>query len=85
MIIKNLPNNESRIYYKSWCPFSIKAIRKFINYNHKGKSNCYDIEKNEDKEYEMYKLTKKTSVPQIWIDGKYIGGCNEFMDYLNNY
>lgn len=27
--------------------------------------------------YELSKKTGRTSVPQIWIDGEYVGGCND--------
>lgn len=27
--------------------------------------------------YELSKMTGRTSVPQIWIAGEYVGGCND--------
>ena len=27
--------------------------------------------------YELSQMTGRTSVPQIWIDGEFVGGCND--------
>lgn len=27
--------------------------------------------------YELSQITGRTSVPQIWIDGEFVGGCND--------
>ena len=68
------------IYYKSWCPYSQRALRlldkKGVEYT------GIDLTDNSDakvwaQEQEMRERAGRTSVPQIFIDGKHIGGYDD--------
>ncbi len=64
------------IYSRETCPFCIQAKNllqaKNVSYQD------IDVEKNPEKMEEMIKKAEgETSVPQIFVDNKRIGGCNE--------
>jgi len=66
------------IYTTQVCPFCIRAKalldRKGVSYRE------FDISNDRDLEAEMIRLTKRMTVPQILIDGKPIGGCDELYE-----
>ncbi len=64
------------IYFKDWCPYSRRALRLL---NAKGVDyTAYDITNDaEEKEQEMRERAGRTSVPQIFIDGRHIGGYDD--------
>ena len=68
------------IYTWETCPFCIRAKklldRKGVEYKE------YDASKADTKK-EMEDRSGRTSVPQIFIDGKHIGGCDDLyeLDY----
>lgn len=64
------------IYTKSWCPYCA-AAKELL-----GKKGAafteIDIEKQPEARAEMIqKANGRTSVPQIFIDGKHVGGCDD--------
>ncbi len=63
------------IYTTQVCPYCVRAKalldRKGVAYRE------VDISNDRELEQEMIRLTKKMTVPQILIDGKPIGGCDE--------
>ncbi len=72
--------NKTEIYFKTWCPYSRRALRlldaKGVNYE------AIDLTDSDDpqvweRELEMRERTGRTSVPQIFIDGRHIGGYDE--------
>ncbi len=64
------------IYFRDWCPYSRRALRLL---NAKGVDyTAYDITNDaEEKEQEMRERAGRTSVPQIFIDGRHIGGYDD--------
>lgn len=84
--LNNKPNTKEKekvvIYTWSTCPFCINTKRlleeKNIKYTEK------EVVKNKKYLEEMKKKTGKTSVPQIFIDDKHIGGFTELQLYLKN-
>ncbi len=66
----------TEIYYKDWCPYSRRALRLL---NAKGVDyTAYDITDGPaDREWEMRERAGRTSVPQIFIDGRHIGGYDD--------
>ena len=66
----------TEIYFKSWCPYSQRALALLTG---KGvEFKAIDLTENADLlEQEMRKRSGRTSVPQIFIDGQHIGGYDE--------
>ncbi len=68
-----MPNIE--IYSKSWCPYCNKAKALF-----KSKDLSYteiDTTHNEALEHEMVERSQRQTVPQIFIDGRSVGGYDD--------
>lgn len=75
----------AEIYTKSGCPWCVKAKELLESKN--VKYTEYKVGENG--------ITKQTiqervgsnvaihTVPQIFLDGKYIGGCTDLIDYFN--
>ena len=66
------------IYLKSSCPYCIRAQRLL---DAKGvKRNEYHVDQGGPKKAEMVQRTSgRTTVPQIFIGGRHIGGCDDLM------
>lgn len=64
------------IYTKSWCPYCTAAKRLL---NEKGvEFTEIDIEAKPEARAEMIqKAGGRTTVPQIFIDGRHVGGCDD--------
>ena len=67
---------EIKIYTTKFCPYCVAAKRllkqKDIDYNE------VDVSFNSGLRQEMTKLSGgRTSVPQIFIGGQHVGGCDE--------
>jgi glutaredoxin 3 len=63
------------IYTRDYCPYCHKAKALL---DKKGASYTeIDLEKHPEKQPEMVTKAGRTSVPQIFIDGKHIGGCDD--------
>lgn len=63
------------IYSRSWCSFCKRAQSLLESKGHDYTS--IDIEEQPEKRDEMIERTGRTSVPQIFIDDKAIGGCDD--------
>jgi glutaredoxin 3 len=64
------------IYTKSWCPYC--AAAKELLGNKGAAFTEIDIEKTPEARAEMIqKANGRTTVPQIFIDGKHVGGCDD--------
>lgn len=66
----------TEIYFKSWCPYSQRALallgRKGVDYK------AIDLTHDADElEQEMRNRSGRTSVPQVFIDGQHIGGYDD--------
>ncbi|HLJ20928.1 MAG TPA: glutaredoxin 3 [Stellaceae bacterium] len=63
------------IYSTMFCPYCSRAKslleRKGVKYEN------IDIIEDTSKREEMVKRAHRTSVPQIFIDGEHIGGCDD--------
>ncbi len=64
------------IYTKSWCPYC-SAAKKLLD--EKGAAFTeIDIEKTPEARAEMIqKANGRTTVPQIFIDERHVGGCDD--------
>lgn len=64
------------IYFKNWCPYSQRALAFLTS---KGVDfKAIDLTDDADgPEQQMRERSGRTSVPQIFIDGKHIGGYDD--------
>lgn len=64
-----------QIYTTSWCPYCMQAkallARKQVDYDE------VDVEADPALRREMAERSGGTTVPQIFIDGRPIGGCDD--------
>jgi glutaredoxin 3 len=75
-------DEEIIIYTWSTCPYCINAKR--LLQENKMKYTEKEVVKNKKYLEEMKKKTGETSVPQIFINGKHIGGFSHLQTYLEN-
>lgn len=68
-----MPHTE--IYFKSWCPYSQRALAlldsKGVDYT------AIDVTHSEQQERQMRIRTGRTSVPQIFVAGRHLGGFDD--------
>ncbi|MDB4491147.1 glutaredoxin 3 [Luminiphilus sp.] len=66
---------EITIYTTRWCPFCVRAKsllnRKTLSYTEIG------VDGDPETRRAMAARAGRTSVPQIWIGDRHIGGCDE--------
>ena len=66
----------TEIYFKSWCPYSQRALALL-----QGKGIAFEAidltTGADDREREMRQRSGRTSVPQVFIDGRHIGGYDD--------
>ena len=69
---------EVQVYSTSWCPYCKRAKALL---EAKGVSwDEVDLDEQPDRRSEMIERTGgRTSVPQIWIGGEHVGGCDDLM------
>jgi len=64
-----------KIYTKDWCAFC-RGAKSLLN--HKGlKYIELDVTHNRDLETEMQNRSNRRTVPQIFVDGRHIGGFDD--------
>lgn len=65
----------TEIYFKTWCPYSRRALRlldrKGVNYT------AIDVTDDVVRELEMRERADRTSVPQIFIGDRHVGGYDD--------
>ena len=72
-----------RVLGNDWCPYCVK-IKNFLQTN-KVPYDWIDTETYEGKQ-ERSKVSAKekyNTIPMVYVDDKFIGGCNEFFAALN--
>lgn len=79
-IIKKKKHQSALIISAEWCPYCQKA--KMLLSKKKIKFLNVDIEKNNIGSEDINMLTGKTSIPQIYLNGKYIGGYTDLAKKL---
>ena len=67
--------NRVEMYTKSGCIFCLKA--KFLLWRMKTQYEEIDVTLDADKFAEMQKRSQRRTVPQVFINGKHIGGSDD--------
>lgn len=66
------------IYTKNYCPYCRRA-KELLQI--KGTSFTeYDVTADPDREQEMRKRAGRETVPEIFVDGRLLGGCDDLFD-----
>lgn len=67
------------IYTKDWCPYCVRAKRLLAE---SGAAVVeYAVDRGGEKKSEMIdRAGGRMTVPQIFIGGRHIGGCDDLMD-----
>ena len=63
------------IYSSDWCPYCMRA--KALLRKKEVMFNDIVVDGRADLRAEMASLAGSNSVPQIWINGEHIGGCDD--------
>ena len=63
------------VFSSNYCGFCTAAKRLLTTKGVEWKE--YLVDGNPELRATMTKMANKTSVPQIWIDGQHIGGCDQ--------
>ena len=67
--------NIVKLYTTPWCPYCVRAKQLLTS---KGvEFEDIDVSRQPKLRLEMEKLSRRSTVPQIWIGDKHIGGCDE--------
>jgi len=64
-----------KLYTTPWCPYCVRAKHLLTS---KGvEFDDIDVSSQPKLRLEMEKLSRRSTVPQIWIGDKHVGGCDE--------
>ncbi len=67
------------IYTKDWCPYCVRAKRLLADSG--ADIVDYPVDRGSEKKSEMIQRARgRTTVPQIFIDGRHVGGCDDLFD-----
>mmetsp|Transcript_10129 Transcript_10129/g.12073 ORF Transcript_10129/g.12073 Transcript_10129/m.12073 type:complete len:85 (-) Transcript_10129:19-273(-) len=73
------------IYSKSYCPFCVKV--KDLFQNQLGITPTVielDEQPNEEMESTLKGMTNQRTVPQVFVNGEFIGGCDDTLKAAGN-
>lgn len=63
------------LYATAWCPFCVRAKQLLAS---KGaRMHEIDLDREPARRAEMMERSGRRTVPQIWIGGRHVGGCDE--------
>jgi len=66
------------IYCTRFCPYCVRAKKLLESKN--ASYTEIDLGKQPEKRSEMEQLSRRTSVPQIFIDNDHVGGCDDLFE-----
>ena len=67
------------IYTKDWCPYCVRAKRLLDQLD--AEVVDYPVDRGGETKSEMVQRAGgRTTVPQIFIDGRHIGGCDDLFE-----
>eukprot|EP00471_Norrisiella_sphaerica_P001965 CAMPEP_0184481594 /NCGR_PEP_ID=MMETSP0113_2-20130426/3150_1 /TAXON_ID=91329 /ORGANISM="Norrisiella sphaerica, Strain BC52" /LENGTH=145 /DNA_ID=CAMNT_0026860809 /DNA_START=229 /DNA_END=666 /DNA_ORIENTATION=+ len=84
-ILKAVNDNQVMIYSKSYCPFCVKVKDLFTN--QLGVTPTVielDEQPTDELESTLKELTQQRTVPQVFVNGEFIGGCDDTMRAANS-
>ena len=66
------------VYVSGWCPYCQRAMELLAQKN--VKFSEINVEDDEKLREEMIARSNRRTVPQIFIGGKHVGGCDDLFD-----
>jgi glutaredoxin len=57
------------------CPYCANAVAAIKSSGYGDRLTV--IDPDDEQRSELYQITKVSSLPSVWIKGKYVGGCND--------
>ena len=66
-----------RVYLKSWCPYCARA-RELLS-SKQARVEEIDVEAHPERREEMIRRSGRSTVPQIFIGERHIGGCDDLL------
>lgn len=72
-VSKIVTEHDIVVFQSAGCPYCSNAISHLTSAGYKPDV----IEANREQRDELAKATNSSSVPSIWIKGKFVGGCND--------
>ena len=66
------------VFCTPYCPYCIRA-KKLLEHKNVEYEDIR-VDQNPERHDEMIKRSNRTSVPQIFIDGYHVGGCDDLFD-----
>ncbi|GAB4171773.1 MAG: glutaredoxin 3 [Geothermobacteraceae bacterium] len=66
------------IYTKNYCPYCYRA-KELLRIKNVPFTE-YDVTHDPEKEAEMRQRSGRVTVPEIFIDGRLVGGCDDLFD-----
>ncbi|KAJ8613595.1 hypothetical protein CTAYLR_006128 [Chrysophaeum taylorii] len=70
---KEIDANDVVVFANDWCPFCKKAVEALKT----AEIDFKYIEVDGGMKSELLAKTGKTSVPQVFVKGQFVGGCND--------
>ncbi len=64
------------VYRTDWCPFCRRA-EALLKARGVEDAELVDLDEHPERREEMIRLAGRTSVPQIFIGGRHVGGCDD--------
>jgi len=64
------------MYRTAACPYCISAERLLVRKGVRG-IETVRVDLHPDRRMEMAQRSGRRTVPQIWIDGRHVGGCDD--------
>jgi len=78
MIQEKNAENSVIVYSRSWCPFCADVRQLFQSYKVNAKFvDLDDIVEGDDIQNALLNMTGFGTVPQVFIGGKFVGGCDD--------
>ncbi|MEZ5728819.1 MAG: glutaredoxin 3 [Burkholderiaceae bacterium] len=64
------------VYRTAWCPYCQRA-EALLRARGVENAEIIDLDEHPQRRREMIERAGRTSVPQIFIDGEHVGGCDD--------
>lgn len=71
-------SKEVTVYRTAWCPFCQRA-ESLLSRKPQARVNIIDVDEQPEQRAIMVEKAGRTSVPQIFIAGEHVGGCDDLM------
>jgi glutaredoxin 3 len=84
-VTKQINSSKVVIFSKTYCPYCVKAKKLFQSLQQEATIVELDtVDQGSEIQNHLYEITKQRSVPNIFINQKHIGGCDDVHDLHKN-